>query len=83
MEGKQNHVFQNWAHTYQCNPELYFEPETVQELRKILMQAKQYEKKVRVVGNGHSPSDLACTDDYMISMKKFNKVFRLTLMTIQ
>ena len=32
MEG---HVFKNWAETYSCQPELYFEPRDLQELRQV------------------------------------------------
>jgi len=37
MEGKRNYIFENWAKTYRCNPEVYFEPETIHELRKVTL----------------------------------------------
>ena len=35
-------------------------------------------KKVRVVGGAHSPSDIACTDGYMISLKNFKAVLEVS-----
>ena len=34
-------------------------------------------KTVRVVGGGHSPSDIACTDGYMISLKNTKAVLEV------
>uniref|UniRef100_A0A8U8AXI3 L-gulonolactone oxidase n=1 Tax=Geospiza parvula TaxID=87175 RepID=A0A8U8AXI3_GEOPR len=36
----------------------------------ILELARQQGKRVKVVGGGHSPSDIACTDGFMIHMEK-------------
>ncbi|KAL5006790.1 hypothetical protein ScPMuIL_015596 [Solemya velum] len=72
--GKSGHFFTNWATTYSCQPELFFEPTTTEEIRQILACARDRGKKVRVIGKGHSPSDLACTTDYMISLEKYNRV---------
>ncbi|XP_072842189.2 L-gulonolactone oxidase [Pogona vitticeps] len=66
--------FQNWAKTYGSSPELYFQPATVDEVKEILALARQKNKKVKVVGGGHSPSDIACTDDFMVQMGKMNKI---------
>ncbi|CAF0725327.1 unnamed protein product [Brachionus calyciflorus] len=66
--------FQNWANTYSCWPSLYFEPETIEEIKEILKSANENKKVVKVVGVGHSPSSIACTDDYMISLNKFNRI---------
>lgn len=71
------HVFKNWAQTHMCRPELYFEPDTEQELRQILSRARLNNKTVKVIGNGHSPSDIACTDGYMVSLKNFNKILEV------
>jgi cell division protein FtsL len=37
---------------------------------------------VKVVGEGHSPSDIHCTTDYMISLKKLNKVLDVSIIAI-
>lgn len=74
LKGIKNKYFKNWANTYSCRPELYFEPESIEELRDVLALAQAAGKKVRVVGVGHSPSSIACTPDYMISLKKFDKL---------
>ena len=34
-------------------------------------------KHIKAVGNGHSPSDIACSDDYLISLKNFNRVLNI------
>jgi len=44
---------------------------------KVLAKARLNEKTVKVVGNGHSPSDIACTEGYMISLKNFNKILEV------
>ncbi|XP_059170860.1 L-gulonolactone oxidase-like [Physella acuta] len=75
--GKSGKRFTNWAKTYTCSPELFFEPETEDEIRKILAFAQKKGKKVKVVGFGHSPSDLACTTDFMISLCRYNKVLNI------
>ncbi|XP_001636998.2 L-gulonolactone oxidase isoform X1 [Nematostella vectensis] len=75
--GKKGHRFTNWSTTYSCSPELYFEPESTDEIRQILLIAKELHKRVRVVGSGYSPSDLACTPEYMMSLKKYKAVLEI------
>ncbi|XP_013926869.1 PREDICTED: L-gulonolactone oxidase-like [Thamnophis sirtalis] len=69
--------FQNWARTYGSSPEMHFQPTTVDEIREILALARQKSKKVKVVGGGHSPSDIACTEDFMIQMGRMNKILEV------
>ncbi|XP_037986436.1 L-gulonolactone oxidase-like [Motacilla alba alba] len=45
--------------------------------RQILELARQQRKRVKVVGGGHSPSDIACTDGFMIHMGKLNRVLKV------
>uniref|UniRef100_A0A4W3GXX2 L-gulonolactone oxidase n=1 Tax=Callorhinchus milii TaxID=7868 RepID=A0A4W3GXX2_CALMI len=80
MEG---HRFLNWAKTYSCEPELYFEPTSVEEVRQILLLAKQRCKRVKVVGEGHSPSDIACTEGYLIKLNKLNRLLKVDVMKQQ
>ncbi|XP_075056574.1 L-gulonolactone oxidase-like [Mixophyes fleayi] len=77
MLGQGGFKFLNWAQTYGSNPELYFQPTCVEEVKEILDLARQRSKRVKVVGGGHSPSDIACTDDFMIRMDKMNKVIKI------
>ncbi|XP_067901718.1 L-gulonolactone oxidase isoform X2 [Heterodontus francisci] len=77
VQGTMGYEFQNWATTYSCHPELYFEPTSVEEVRQILELAKQRNKRVKTVGCGHSPSDIACTDDYFIRLNKINRLLQV------
>nr|XP_014352699.1 PREDICTED: L-gulonolactone oxidase-like [Latimeria chalumnae] len=76
LQGQEDYKFQNWARTYQSNPELYFQPTNAEEVRQVLDLARQRTKRVKVVGGAHSPSDIACTDGYLISLHKMNKVLK-------
>ena len=70
------YTFRNWAQTYSCQPKHYHEPSDLIELKTILHEAEFKDLVVRVVGQGHSPSDLVCTNDVIVSMKHFNQVLR-------
>ncbi|OZJ03764.1 hypothetical protein BZG36_03071 [Bifiguratus adelaidae] len=72
-----NRKIQNWAKTFQSAPELYFEPRNEEEVYKILESARRTGKTVRVVGSGHSPSDLALTNDYMVNLDKMARVLNV------
>nr|XP_054757565.1 L-gulonolactone oxidase-like [Lytechinus pictus] len=71
MEG---YIFRNWAETFFCKPERYYEPQNISELTLLVHMARKEGKRVKVCGSRHSPSDIACTTGYMINMKHINKV---------
>ncbi|GBO15978.1 L-gulonolactone oxidase [Araneus ventricosus] len=75
--GISNVRFKNWSETFECVPELFFAPKTEEEIAQILELARGENKKVRVVGRKHSPSDIACTDGFMMSLQNFNKLIEI------
>ncbi|NXH63667.1 GGLO oxidase, partial [Rhabdornis inornatus] len=44
---------------------------------QILELARQRGKRVKAVGGGHSPSDIACSEDFMIHMGKINRILQV------
>ncbi|KAF4788230.1 hypothetical protein TURU_162800 [Turdus rufiventris] len=77
VQGEAGVKFRNWAGTYGSSPELFFRPSSVEEIREILELARQRGKRVKVVGGGHSPSDIACSEDFMIHMGKINRILQV------
>ena len=73
-------TFTNWAKTFVCRPLVVFEPRTVHQCALIFELAKREGKTVRPVGVGHSPSDLACTDEYMLRTTKLDKILDVSFL---
>ncbi|KDQ53056.1 hypothetical protein JAAARDRAFT_50033 [Jaapia argillacea MUCL 33604] len=69
--------FSNWARTYSCRPAAIFEPRNEDDCRLVVELGRREGKTVRAVGVGHSPSDLACTDGYLVKMGKLNQLVEL------
>jgi len=69
-----SHHFQNWAKTFECYPERFYQPDSLNELKDIIGEAHKKQKQVKVVGSGHSPSDIHCTTSWMINLDKLNRV---------
>ncbi|KAJ7289439.1 D-arabinono-1,4-lactone oxidase-domain-containing protein [Mycena rebaudengoi] len=69
--------FVNWGVTYQCQPLAIFEAENEYHCELALELAKREGRVLRAVGVGHSPSDLACTGDFMLRMTKLNKLLEV------
>ncbi|KAM6493251.1 gulonolactone oxidase Lgo1 [Amanita muscaria] len=66
--------FRNWAGTYHCTPLAVFEPETEYQCELVLELARREGRKVKAVGVGHSPSDIACTKEIILRTEKLNRV---------
>ncbi|KAG9602888.1 L-gulonolactone/D-arabinono-1,4-lactone oxidase, partial [Aureobasidium melanogenum] len=73
----QQHVHSTWARTFHSRPELYLQPETTQEIQKIIKLARRTRRRIVVVGCGHSPSDLTCTSSWMVNLDKYNRVLNV------
>lgn len=71
-------TFTNWGLTYTCSPLAVFEPTSEHQCALIVELAKREGKTVRAVGVGHSPSDLACTSEYMLRTSKLNNMVEVS-----
>jgi D-arabinono-1,4-lactone oxidase len=69
-----SHIHHTWAKTFYSRPELYIQPESVEEIQKAVTLARRCRRRLVVVGCGHSPSDLTCTSSWQISLDRFNRI---------
>ncbi|KAJ7757289.1 L-gulonolactone D-arabinono-1,4-lactone oxidase [Mycena olivaceomarginata] len=69
--------FVNWGLSYECQPLAIFEPENERQCELVLEFARREGRVLRAVGVGHSPSDLACTGDFMLKMTKMNRLLEV------
>ncbi|MBA3262769.1 MAG: FAD-binding protein [Thermoleophilaceae bacterium] len=60
----------NWARDQRCAPERIERPAGEAELARIVAGAG----RVKVVGSGHSFTDIACTDGVMVELSRMNRV---------
>ena len=81
------HCHQTWAKTYHSFPELYIQPRTTREIRKIVALAQRCRRRLVIVGCGHSPSDLTCTSAWMVNLDHYNRILNIdkssNLVTLQ
>lgn len=64
----------NWSGSLSFSPSEILTPESEEELSALVKKAAEENRKVRVVGAGHSSSPLVSTDDLLISMMHFKGV---------
>ncbi|KFZ24465.1 hypothetical protein V502_01051 [Pseudogymnoascus sp. VKM F-4520 (FW-2644)] len=69
-----DHFHHTWARTFSSAPELYIQPQSVEEVEKVTTLARRCRRRITTVGSGHSPSDLTCTSSWMVNLDKFNKI---------
>ena len=60
----------NWAGDQRCSPAARVEPSSEEELAEALAGAQ----RARVVGSGHSFSEIALTDGLQVSLRRFDRV---------
>ncbi|KAJ6526571.1 D-arabinono-1,4-lactone oxidase-domain-containing protein [Mycena vulgaris] len=69
--------WQNWGRTFLCRPLALFAPSTPYHCRLALELAARDARRLRPLGLGHSPSDVACSSDYMLLTTRLNRVLRV------
>ncbi|CAG8627221.1 6967_t:CDS:2 [Ambispora gerdemannii] len=67
-------TWSNWASTVINNPQYIFLPNTLEELKDVVQNAKINGKKIRCAAQGHSWSSLSATKDYFVIVKNLTKI---------
>lgn len=68
------HHWTNWAGNQHVHPADVAIPTTEAELEAIVGRGVAEQRKVKVVGSGHSFTDIACTDGLMVSLGAFHEI---------
>lgn len=69
-----NYTQSTWARTFHSSPELYIQPESIEEIEQVVNLARKYRRRIATVGCGHSPSSLICTSSWLVNLDRFNKI---------
>ncbi|KAF2156449.1 L-gulonolactone/D-arabinono-1,4-lactone oxidase [Myriangium duriaei CBS 260.36] len=72
-----DHLHNTWARTFHCRPELYIKPQTIEEVQKIVRLARRCQRRIVIVGCGHSPSDLTLTSSWVVNLDDLCEVVSL------
>lgn len=61
----------NWANNVEWNPLEVLYPISEKEIQDFVLKAIHHNKKIRVIGSGHSFTPLCSTDQILISLNKY------------
>lgn len=71
---RRHHVHSTWARTFLSRPDLYFQPESLEEIEKIVKMAHRCHRRITTTGCGHSPSSITCTSSWLVNLDKYNRI---------
>lgn len=77
FRASQTYIHHTWARTFHSRPELYIQPQSLQEIQKVVTLARRMRRRVVTVGCAHSPSDLTCTSAWMINLDDYKRVLKV------
>jgi|HubBroStandDraft_3_1064219.scaffolds.fasta_scaffold00533_5 FAD-linked oxidoreductase len=69
--------WRNWCGDERCRPRAIVHPGSTDEIATVVERAAREGVRVRVVGAGHSFSDIACTDGVLIVLDRFQRVLEV------
>jgi len=64
----------NWGGTYSCSPTCIESPSTEEEIAELVRASAARGEHVKVIGSGHSFTDIGCTDGCLIRLDNYDKV---------
>jgi L-gulonolactone oxidase len=66
--------WRNWTGDQRCTPAAFERPRSSEELSAALVRAGAHGSRVRAVGSGHSFSEIACSEETMLSLEQMSGV---------
>ncbi len=69
--------WRNWGRTQSCQPSSLEKPSNEEEIRKLVTDAAKMGRTVKVVGAGHSFTDIACTEGTMVSLDNYGRILHV------
>ena len=69
-----SHQHRTWAGTFFSRPELYIQPESTEEIQKLITLARRCRRRIVTVGCAHSPSNLTCTSSWLVNLDKYSSI---------
>lgn len=67
-------MWTNWAGNQRCVPHAVERPRTEAELVAVVERAAASGRRVKAVGAGHSFTDIACTDGYLVDLRDYGRL---------
>lgn len=67
-------MWRNWAGDERCRPTVVERPGSVAEVVAALERAADAGERLRVAGSGHSFSDVACSDERLMTLERMTRV---------
>ncbi len=74
-----SHRWRNWGRNQRCSPAAVDAPRSDLEVAEAVRRARHAGQTVKVVGTGHSFTDIACTTGRMVSIDALNRVVDVDL----
>ena len=68
---------ENWSGRVKWNPESVQSPSSEEEIQKIIIQANNDAKKVRIIGTGHSFTPLYKTNEILINLDQYQGIISI------
>lgn len=72
-----SHHHHTWARTFHSYPELYIQPQSIEEIRKTVILARRCRRRIVTVGCAHSPSDLTCTSSWLVNLDNYDRILSI------
>ena len=66
--------WRNWARDQSCLPAVVETPGSIEEISEAIARAADHDRRVRMVGSGHSFSDIALTDGSQLRLDRLTRV---------
>lgn len=67
-------TWRNWGGNQACTPLAVPQPTSEEEIVALVRQASDEGRRVKVYGAGHSFTDIACTDGYLVNLDRYDRI---------
>jgi len=71
---KENIHWKNWSESVHCQPEKFLKPQNLEELINLVKMCNEDNRKIRVVGSGHSFTPLSATTELLVSIENLTGI---------